>query len=352
MEIFSRCCRCRCCQTNKHSILDISELLNYPPASTIITTNQGEPSSMTLLLNPALKQFLAGGGTQPNNPDVVVGPSPTNPLTSPPTNRPRPPPAPSPTLPLPIPPPTLSPTMPYPTTSGSTSPPAATTAQPPVVAVVVTKPIILPSNEDNKDECPVGSDNVSSFQVLQAEDATLYSGLVKTKRKYYCSTGYVDFEDVPDLYGSPGEIFGSGNGLGKNPLLTSKDGIVQQQGGGGGGSNQAVKSRQGTDIVGVSFKFEINYPGMYSITVRYGNGGGGLDSSNRRPGTFLVDGVDINDDFNFATTFGWDVWSTEQKNIVLDTSGYHTLDLFWIESKNRPNLDWLSLQLIQPPQQR
>jgi hypothetical protein len=328
-------------------ILDISDILNYPPASTIITTNQGKPSSMTLLLNPTLKQFLAGGGTQPNNPAVVVGPSPTNPLTSPPTNRPRPPPAPSPTLPLPVPPPTLSPTMPYPTTTSTTitSPPAATTAQPPVVS---TKPIILPWNDDNKDECPVGSDNVSSFQVFQAEDATLYSGLVKTKRKNYCGTGYVDFEDIPDLYGNPGGILGSGNGIGKDPLLTSKDGIVQQQQGGSGDSDEAVSSRQGIDIVGVSFKFEINYPGMYSITVRYANGGG-LNSD--RPGTFLVDGVDINNDLNFETTFGWDIWATEKKTVLLDSnSGRHTLDLFWIEVKNRPNLDWLSIELIQQQQ--
>jgi hypothetical protein len=321
-------------------ILDISELLNYPPASTIITTNQGTPSSMTLLLNPTLKQFLVGGGTQPINPVVVVGPSPTNPQTTRPRPRPQPQPrpVPSPIVPPPVPPPTLSPTLPYPTTTTSTSPPAATTAQPPVV--IVTKPIILPWNDDNKDECPVGSDNVSSFQVIQAEDVTLYSGLVKTKRKNYCGTGYVDFDE----YGSPGGILGSGNGVReKDPIFTSKDGIVQRD----NEASASASSRQGIDIVGVSFVFEINYPGMYSITVRYANGG---ELNSNRPGTFLVDGIDINNDFTFKTTFGWDIWSTEQKNISLDTSGRHILDLFWIEVKNRPNLDWLSIELIQQQQ--
>jgi hypothetical protein len=43
-------------------ILDLSNLLNYPPASVMITTNQGRPSSMTLLLNPDLEDMVISGG--------------------------------------------------------------------------------------------------------------------------------------------------------------------------------------------------------------------------------------------------------------------------------------------------
>jgi hypothetical protein len=39
-------------------ILDLSHLLDYPPSSVIVTTNQGSPSSMTLLLNPDLEGLL------------------------------------------------------------------------------------------------------------------------------------------------------------------------------------------------------------------------------------------------------------------------------------------------------
>ena len=39
-------------------ILDVSDLLGYPPSYAMITTNQGYPSSMTLLLNPGLANLL------------------------------------------------------------------------------------------------------------------------------------------------------------------------------------------------------------------------------------------------------------------------------------------------------
>jgi hypothetical protein len=42
-------------------ILDLSHLLNYPPASIMVTTNQGSPSSMTILVNPTLEDALGVG---------------------------------------------------------------------------------------------------------------------------------------------------------------------------------------------------------------------------------------------------------------------------------------------------
>jgi len=297
-------------------ILDVSDLLNYPPASAMITTNQGTPSSMTLLLNPNLKQFLAASSSNdPYTPvaDPVATPVPasipTN--TAVVTNKPMTP---------PIRPPTMAP---------AAKPPPPTT--PPI------KPII--PNYDNTADCPI-SDKDGLFQVIQAEDATLYSALIKTKADFFCGIGYVDFENIrkgdfasSGIDGAGGASGSSiGDELGKNPFFPKKDDLP-------------VVSRQGdipNFVVGISFKVEITFPGIYWITIRYANGGG-LNKS--RPGVFLVDDVDAGDDFEFPTTFGWDIWSLESKSVSFETDGSHTLDIVWTKTENRPNMDWVSIEL-------
>lgn len=295
-------------------ILDVSNLLHYPPSSTIITSNQGTPSSMTLLINPSLRNYLLTTNNNNDNDNPVDD----GPVVDAATTDPSPP-----------------------ITSLLSSPTAV--SPPPIIAN--KEPIIIPVavvDEDKNNiktstkyyDCPEG--NSDYFQLIQAEDATLYSATIRTNHKNYCGSGYVDFEDIPD---DETTTVGIGNGFGNFVL---RDGI---------GGNIAVvkKTRQANTnnnltggIVGISFEVDINVIGSYTVSVRYGNGGG---LKNSRPGTFLVDGIDIGDDFKFDTTFGWNLWNIETKTIKFNTIGRHTFDLFWIGSnKNRPNLDWLSIR--------
>jgi len=330
-------------------ILDVSELLNYPPASVMITTNQGSPSSMTLLLNPSLESFLSSLQEE----EVRV---------------------------------------PLPTASPTTTPVVVATPEP-APPPPPTKPPVTPivADYDSTVDCPIG-DKHGLFQVVQAEDAEFYhSAWIKTKSNNFCGVGYVDFEDIRDGHGGAFSSSTSGGGgagsslslslHGKYPLYSKKDGIFQNNGGGGGGGggggvsvvrdrdrdkhhHSVFSSRQGkgstsststsTTDAGISFRVDVSFSGIYKVSFRYSNGGV-LNSS--RPGLFLVDGQyyanankennDINDyEFEFATTFGWSIWSVESKTVAFETEGLHTLELFWSETKNRPNLDWLSIELL------
>ena len=297
-------------------ILDVSELLNYPPASAMITTNQGSPSSMTLLLNPSLKPFIAA------NDPYIPPPSPVSvPIATP--------------VPASIP---ANPVVTNKPVSHPTLPPPMAPLPPPPITKPPIKPII--PIHDNTADCP-SSDKDGLFHVIQAEDATLYSALIKTKADNFCGIGYVDFKDILDGFafsrssigdGGYGSSSSSSSRLGRNPMFTKKDGIVQR------GDRSSSNF-----VVGISFEVEITVPGIYWVSIRYANGG---VLSNKRPGVFLVDEEDTDDDFEFPTTLGWNIWSLESKSVTFETEGSHTLDLFWTETKNRPNIDWLSLELI------
>eukprot|EP00536_Pseudo-nitzschia_multiseries_P007461 jgi/Psemu1/324764/estExt_fgenesh1_pg.C_1760003 len=301
-------------------ILDVSELLDYPPASAMITTNQGYPSSITLLLNPSLNSLVVGssGGETETPPPVAT--------------------------PIPV---TLPP-LPSPTTAPPTKPPVST--------------IVADNNYDSSQDCPE-ADAQGLFRVYQAEEAILYSAWIKTSADHFCGSGYVDFVDItaathgdkdPGFSAVP--ISGGGNnGIGRLPVFDRKDGS-------GSGPNTSrwnkkrdrdwgdvAVSREGTrrapNVVGISFVIDIAVAGTYKVSFRYANGG---DLNSSRPGLFMVDGdfLERRDDyeFEFRATYGWSIWSVESKTVTFDTEGSHTLDLMWIETKNRPNLDWLSVE--------
>lgn len=277
-------------------ILDVSEFLNYPPSYAMITTNQGSPSSMTLLLNPDLRAFVAD-----HDADVPASPQ--------------------------VSPTTINVTPPVPA-SPKTEPPTATPIQPDTIIPEYDGP----EEDGNTVDCPV-SDEDGRFQVFQAEDATLYSADIKTKADNFCGIGYVDFRGVAEGSFFISSQSGRTGAPGRNPVFAKKDGIVQRQPLQGvsvsrtdGGSSVSGRtpivdkkdgiiqkhepdgkyraaSRQGsvpTGVIGIAFEnIEISYPGIYRVAVRYSNGGG------IRPGIFLVDEEDADDDFDFVPTLGW-----------------------------------------------
>lgn len=201
--------------SESNGILDISHLLNYPPSMVMITTNQGEPSSMTLLLNPDLGDLLL----------------------------------------------------------------------PPVIEEKEERP-------QGESDCPATS-NLES-QVIQAEDADmLIDASILEKESGFCGHGYVDFGDASNA--------------------------------------------------GIEFKLDIVSAGTYHVSVRYANGGA---AGKFRPGSFQVDNVDQMNDFVFATTKSWSAWTTETKSVVFNDEGRHTLEIWWSSDELRPNIDWISVKLV------
>mmetsp|Transcript_21630 Transcript_21630/g.60144 ORF Transcript_21630/g.60144 Transcript_21630/m.60144 type:complete len:785 (+) Transcript_21630:318-2672(+) len=324
-------------------ILDVSELLDYPPASAMITTNQGSPSSMTLLLNPELGSFLASAQSA-TQPPVQQAP------TTPPVPAPNQAPVPAPT-PEAVPPPPIAPTT------------------PPIAPIV--------ADYDSTQTCPEG-DVHGLFRVYQAEDALLYSAWIKSKSKHFCGDGYVDFsDDITEPYFQGN--FDAVPTEGKIPVFANKDGILSTSKNRNQNDNsskfngiavsrsdrndwkereraKAPGSRRAT--VGISFHVDIAFVGIYKVSIRYANGG---DLNTDRPGLFLVDGDFVEKDgdnssgggtgnedytFGFLATYGWNIWAVESKTVTFDTIGIHTLDLIWTQTMNRPNLDWLSVELL------
>jgi hypothetical protein len=198
-------------------ILDISNLLDFPPSTVMITTNQGEHSSMTLLLSPDLESPVLPSQNNGEGEDQEV-----------------------------------------------------------------------------ESDCPVVTSD-SKSQVFQAEEAyMLTDASVTTKEDKFCGDAYIDFGIAPNA--------------------------------------------------GIEFEVDIPIAGAYHVLVRYANGG-----SNSRPGTFLIDNVDQNDDFVFATSNSWSAWRTEMKIVVFSDEGRYTLEIWWNSDSNRPNLDWMSVNLVDDP---
>ena len=209
-------------------ILDISHLLNYPPSMVMITTNQGTPSSMTILLNPELDDVLF-----PSSPSSL--------------------------------------------------------------------------NEDNNnssgsnERCPTTTS--PEHQVIDADDESqtvLHNSRVNSRHSGFCGSGYADFDSPQDSKGDPaGIVFNIGN----TPLPVS---------------------------------------GSYRLTVRYSNG-----ANSNRSGSLYVDDVDQNIHLPFSPTGpSWTDWDVESLTVTLE-QGRHLIELWWDNETKRPNIDWLSIDLVE-----
>jgi len=235
---------------------------------------------MTLLLNPSLKPLVASTNEDVYNPPAVDTPAYDLPINEPPV--------------VDIP---------------AVNPPTSEEF-PPLETPAPASDSIANDASSGTTDCPV-SHSDGLFQVLQAEDADIFRAEIKNEDKYFCGTGYVDFENIV------------------NKASISRD------------KSRGDKSR--VRFVGISFVFEIPLPGMYWASVRYANGGEGSEQS-RSSTYFMIDSVDTDENFEFSTTFGWSIWAVENKLVTFDTAGKHSLDIFWSEEDDRPSIDWLSIQ--------
>jgi Carbohydrate binding module (family 6) len=144
---------------------------------------------------------------------------------------------------------------------------------------------------DDGSTCPLKSS--PEMLVVQAEEADLLvDASIHTTNGNFCGDGYIVFGDAPDA--------------------------------------------------GIKFNVDIVSAGSYEVSIRYSNGGA---AGIFRPGSFHVDYDGQKDDFIFPTSSNWSIWKTETK-IVAFNRGRHTLEIWWSSEDLRPNLDWMSVKLV------
>jgi hypothetical protein len=217
-------------------ILDISQLFQYPPSMVMITTNQGSPSSMTILLNPDLEDIVLSSSSNDDDDDGDVN------------------------------------------NDSSTN------------------------GNINSESCPTttGPDH----QVFDADDESkveLYGASVSNRHGGYCGSGYIDFDPISSEADSNNDPAGIMFNVADMPILTG---------------------------------------GSYRVTVRYSNG-----AVTDRPGSLFVDGADQNIELLFKRTPSWSDWDVEFVTLQLEP-GRHTIELWWDHGTKRPNINWLSFDII------
>ncbi|KAG7351268.1 carbohydrate binding module family 6 [Nitzschia inconspicua] len=349
-------------------ILDLSQYLSYPPSSVMITTNQGSPSSMTVLLNPTLKDVIDMEQEEDTATETQISVSSAGTIDCPAT------------------------------TNGKIQVIQAEDSQYFVDAKVIT------TADGYCGDAYIGFGEVSDVSGIVFEVDTTSSGRHLLSFRYSNASpsplpGALmvngDEQDVGFAFVSTGESWSEWGTESKMVELSGGRNYMELwwtsygtrpnldwmsvqflAGLGDGSTNQDCINASNSDYLVVveaedtffssasvvakesdycgigyldfaedsasaSLFLRIESPSFasYKVSVRYANGG-----PLPRPGSCLIDGKKIKDSFSFRSTGSWSIWNGESVKIQL-IEGSHMLEIFWDGNSKRPNIDQISITL-------